>query len=298
VDVCPDGALETVSQNEELVDELHRNWKLWENLPETDDRFVNIANLEEGIGTLSSMMIQRKVYESMLGGDGACMGCGEKTNIHLVLAALNALMGPRVKTQVKKLSSMIEQLEGRARAIVAGDVDLTAAAEGKGEALNLDAEGQAHLRRLQAMTADLKDLVWRYEEGPSGRGRASLGMANSTGCTSVWASTYPYNPYPFPWVNHLFQDSPSIAVGLFEGHMRKMADGFRAVRRAEAELDGSYKSDETEAELHKLDWHDFTDDEFHLCPPIVAVGGDGAMMDIGFQNLSRLLASDKPVRVV
>ena len=35
-----------------------------------------------------------------------------------------------------------------------------------------------------------------------------------------------------------------------------------------------------------------------LCPPIVAVGGDGAMLDIGFQNLSRLLASGKPIRVV
>ena len=35
-----------------------------------------------------------------------------------------------------------------------------------------------------------------------------------------------------------------------------------------------------------------------LCPPIIAVGGDGAMLDIGFQNLSRLLASDKPVRVI
>ena len=28
------------------------------------------------------------------------------------------------------------------------------------------------------------------------------------------------------------------------------------------------------------------------------MGGDGAMLDIGFQNLSRLLASGKPIRVV
>ncbi|MGE5781015.1 MAG: thiamine pyrophosphate-dependent enzyme, partial [Hyphomicrobiales bacterium] len=42
----------------------------------------------------------------------------------------------------------------------------------------------------------------------------------------------------------------------------------------------------------------FTDEEFAMCPPIVAMGGDGAMLDIGFQNLSRLLASGKPIRVV
>ena len=45
-------------------------------------------------------------------------------------------------------------------------------------------------------------------------------------------------------------------------------------------------------------WQQFSDEEFALCPPLFAVGGDGAMMDIGFQNLSRLMASGKPLRVV
>jgi pyruvate-ferredoxin/flavodoxin oxidoreductase len=123
-------------------------------------------------------------------------------------------------------------------------------------------------------------------------------MANSTGCSSVWASTYPYNPYPFPWTNHLFQDSPSLAIGIFEGHMRKMADGFAAIRRAELLVDDRYDAKRDEDVLANLDWHTFTDDEFDLCPPIVAMGGDGAMLDIGFQNLSRLLASGKPIRVI
>ena len=86
----------------------------------------------------------------------------------------------------------------------------------------------------------MKDLKWRYEKGPSGRGRARMGFTNSTGCTSVWGATFPFNPYPFPWVSHLFQDAPSVAVGLFEGHMRKMADGFIAIRRAEKLLADSY----------------------------------------------------------
>ena len=123
-------------------------------------------------------------------------------------------------------------------------------------------------------------------------------MANSTGCSSVWGSTYPYNPYPFPWVNHLFQDSPSIAIGLFEAHMRKMADNFVAVRRAELLAAGAYDAARDEAALSNIDWKQFTDEEFALCPPIVSMGGDGAMLDIGLQNLSRLLASGKPIRVV
>jgi pyruvate-ferredoxin/flavodoxin oxidoreductase len=125
-----------------------------------------------------------------------------------------------------------------------------------------------------------------------------MGMANSTGCSSVWGSTYPYNPYPFPWANHLFQDSPSLAIGLFEGHMRKMADAFAEVRRAELLRSGDYDAARDEAMLSVLDWKQFTDEEFDLCPPIVSMGGDGAMLDIGFQNLSRLLASGKPIRVV
>jgi pyruvate-ferredoxin/flavodoxin oxidoreductase len=144
----------------------------------------------------------------------------------------------------------------------------------------------------------LQDLKWRYTEGPGGKGRAKMAMANSTGCSSVWGSTYPYNPYPFPWANHLFQDSPSLAIGIFEGHMRKMADGFAEVRRAELLASGEYDAERHEPELSELDWRRFTDDEFDLCPPIVSMGGDGAMLDIGFQNLSRLMASGKPIRVI
>ena len=77
-----------------------------------------------------------------------------------------------------------------------------------------------------------------------------------------------------------------------------MSDGFVAIRRAEAELAGEYDPEVHEPIFAKLDWRKFTDEEFHLCPPIFAVGGDGAMLDIGFQNVSRLMASGKPIRIV
>jgi pyruvate-ferredoxin/flavodoxin oxidoreductase len=162
----------------------------------------------------------------------------------------------------------------------------------------LEREKKETVARIHQAIETLKDLKWRYEKGPSGRGRARMGFANSTGCTSVWGATFPFNPYPFPWASHLFQDAPSVAVGLFEGHMRKMADGFVAVRRAQKLLNGRYDPEADEAVFADFDWQQFSDEEFALCPPLFAVGGDGAMMDIGFQNLSRLMASGKPVRVV
>lgn len=268
VEVCPDEALVTVRQDEDVLGQLRRNWTMWNALPDTKDEFINVSDVGEGIGVLSTLLLKKETYQSMVGGDGACMGCGEKTAVHLVVTAINAFMAPKVERRVAELDELIAALEAKP----ANDA-------------------------IRSALTQIKDLRWRYVEGPSGHGRARLAMANSTGCSSVWASTYPYNPYPFPWVNHLFQDSPSVAIGVFEGHMRKMADGIAAVRRARALADGSW-SEALEQELDALTWQGFTDDEFELCPPIIAMGGDGAMLDIGFQNLSRLLASGKPIRVV
>jgi pyruvate-ferredoxin/flavodoxin oxidoreductase len=299
VDVCADGALVTVKQDEEVVDQLRRNWAFWDRLPDTDDRYVNVSNIDEGIGVLSSLLLKKENYRSMVGGDGACMGCGEKTTVHLVTSTVEALMQPRVKRFVARLEGLLESLDRQARALLAADADLDLAAAARGTLdLPISEEKQTELSRLTRSIDTLKDLKWRYEAGPSGRGRANLGITNSTGCSSVWGATYPYNPYPFPWVNHLFQDAPSIAIGIFEGHMRKMADAFIAVRRAEKLLGGEYDEATDELFFEAFDWQQFTEEEFHLCPPLLTIGGDGAMLDIGFQNLSRLLASGKPLRVM
>jgi pyruvate-ferredoxin/flavodoxin oxidoreductase len=300
VDVCADGALVTVHQNEENLDQLRRNWKLWENLPDTSDRFINIRNLEEGIGVLPSLLLKKETYRTMAGGDGACMGCGEKTAVHLIVSTVESLMQPRVENFIGELEKLIDTLDKQARELLSADADLDLAAVAAGGVAEvpLDEEKRAQLKLYTDAIAALKDLLWRYTKGPSGQGRANMGISNSTGCSSVWGSTFPYNPYPYPWVNHLFQDSPSVAIGIFEGHMRKMANAFIAVRRGRLLASGEYDAAVHEPEFTALTWDEFTDEEFDLCAPIVAIGGDGAMMDIGFQNLSRLLASGKPIRVV
>ncbi len=299
VDVCPDDALITVKQTDAMVDKLRRNWALWKHLPDTPDRYINVRDIDEGIGVLSSLLLKKENYRSMLGGDGACMGCGEKTAVHLVLSAVNALMLPRVRRYVDRIDDLVRRLDHTARGLLASEANLDAVSDASGDiAIAVGPATKARVERINGIIRELNDLRWRYTEGPSGMGRATLGISNATGCSSVWGSTYPFNPYPFPWVNHLFQDAPSIAIGLFEGHMRKMADGFKAVRRAEIELDDAYDAATHVPFFEAFTWHDFTDEEFRLCPPIFAVGGDGAMLDIGFQNLSRLLASGKPIRVM
>ncbi len=45
-----------------------------------------------------------------------------------------------------------------------------------------------------------------------------------------------------------------MAMGIFEGHMAKMADGFKAVRMAEIELNGGYNKEKHEEFFTYFNW--------------------------------------------
>jgi len=89
-------------------------------------------------------------------------------------------------------------------------------------------------------------------------GAESIGVVASTGCNTVYGSTYPYNPYIVPWTNSLFENGPADAMGV----------------RARWDQRGWQK---------KRLW---------------VIGGDGAMYDIGLQSLSRMLASGMDIKVL
>jgi pyruvate-ferredoxin/flavodoxin oxidoreductase len=318
VEVCDDDALRPATQTEDSVKRLRETWDFWLDMPTTPEKYVRIDDIEEGIGALETLLLDKSNYLSFTSGDGACLGCAEKTVMHLFIATIEALMRPRIAKHLAHLDELIGKLERHIQLKLVGELDVGDAATmdrivsdigdrdvtlaGIAERMEQLSGGkpidQEWLHRVTQLVAKLKDLKWKYLEGTTGRGRSKMGMINSTGCTSVWGSTYPFNPYPFPWANHLFQDSSSMAMGVFEGHMTKMAEGFKAIRMAELELAGKYDPAEHDEFLTYFNWHQFTDDEWELCPPVVAVGGDGAMYDIGFQNLSRVMASGKPVKVL
>ncbi|ODB99633.1 pyruvate ferredoxin oxidoreductase [Candidatus Thiodiazotropha endoloripes] len=318
VTICEDDALVATHQDEAAIARMRDDWNFWLDLPTSDPSFNRIDDLDEKVGALQTLLMDKENYNSLSCGDGACLGCGEKTIIHLFTSTVTALMQPRVKQQIEKIDKLIEQLEQHIRLKLAEGVDLSSSKaiseamsgseesdltlSGLSENLDSDHEKTVIDREwLQSTTRlldELRDLKWRYTEGETNNGRAEMGIVNATGCTSVWGSTYPFNPYPFPWASHLFQDSPSVAMGLFEGHMRKMANGFATIRKAELELAGKYNAVEHGAFFQQFNWKQFNEEEWLLCPPVVSVGGDGAMYDIGFQNLSRALASGMPVKVL
>ena len=89
-------------------------------------------------------------------------------------------------------------------------------------------------------------------------GEKSVGIVAATGCNTVYGSTYPYNPYLVPWTNSLFENAPADAMGV-------------------------------RARWDQTGWRD---------KRLWVLGGDGAMLDIGFQSLSRMLASGMDIKVM
>jgi pyruvate/2-oxoacid:ferredoxin oxidoreductase beta subunit/ferredoxin len=89
-------------------------------------------------------------------------------------------------------------------------------------------------------------------------GPDSMGIVAATGCNSVFGATYPFNPYLVPWTNSLFENAATVAMGI------------------------------------RAAWNQAGHPERRLW----AMGGDGAMYDIGFQALSRMLASGEDIKVL
>lgn len=318
IKVCDDDALRPIIQTDGTVAELRKDWDFWTDLPNTPKKFNRIDDLEEKIGPLETMLLNKDAYLDFASGDGACLGCSEKSVVHLFVATVESLIQPRIEKHIAHLDDLIIKLEAHIQTKIMGtvnigDADMISKIISESHDSDLTMSGiakrvesekgtepidQDWLKNTTQTLANLKHLKWKYTDGTTGKGRSKMGMTNATGCTSVWGSTYPFNPYPFPWTNHLFQDCTSMAMGIFEGHMAKMADGFKAIRKAELELSGAYNPTTHDDFFTYFTWEQFTNEEWLLCPPVVALGGDGAMYDIGLQNLSRMMASGKPIKVI
>ena len=156
----------------------------------------------------------------------------------------------------------------------------------------------AWLDRVTRLLDGLRQLKDLYVPASGHKSRSTLGMAGVETPGRAWSSTYPHNPFPYPWAGGQGPEGPALAVGLFEGHMRKLTQGFRLVREAELELSGQYNPAVHEALLAGLDWRSFTDEEFGMCPPLIISGGDAALAASGGGPLMHLMSQGRPLKVL
>ena len=276
IDVCGPAALKEHEQDAALLSDLQERFDFLSKTPNTPERFVADA-LEDG-GEIKRLLLDRDNYYSTTGGHGGCRGCGEVTAIRLVMAANHAITDKRRHAHIAELEQLLAALEAKQKAVPAKD--------------------KARRERLADLIGRLEKRLYLYESGPTGNGPAGAVIANSTGCSSVYASTFPFNAYNDPWVNSLFQDAQPLAKGMFEGITAQSIDDVRALRLARLELDDAYVPDVHDGEMRYLSWDKFTPAEMALLPTVLTIGGDGATYDIGFGALSRILASNTPIKVL
>ncbi|MEI6622783.1 MAG: 2-oxoacid:acceptor oxidoreductase family protein [Actinomycetes bacterium] len=281
IEVCGPGSLSPQNQDENLLLTLQDRFEFMTSLPNTPARFLEDSTGPEG--DLKRLMLDRPNYYSTTGGHGACRGCGEVTAIRLVMATAHALGEQHRRAHQQELDTLLTGLHARL------------------DTLGLDED--ARRARILDLIPILERRLYTYEGGPTGNGPAPMVVANATGCSSVYASTMPYNSYIDPWVNSLFQDTAPLAKGIFEGICAQTTPDVRAMRLAALELaDGADTTDsaatEREHELRTLSWQHFTPEELRLLPTVLTIGGDGASYDIGFGAMSRILASDTPIKML
>ena len=276
VEVCGPGALVTHEQDAPIMKTLQERFDFMSKMPDTPERFVHDA-IEAG-GEIKRLLLDRSNYYSTTGGHGGCRGCGEVTAIRLVMATNHAITAKRRREHTVELDRLIGALQAKNSALPVSETERSA--------------------RIQGLIRALEKRLYLYEGGPTGNGPSGAVIANSTGCSSVYASTFPFNAYNDPWVNSLFQDAQPLAKGIFEGISAQSFGDIRALRQVRLELADAYDASEHDRELRLLSWDQFTPEELGLLPTVLTVGGDGATYDIGFGALSRILASNTPLKVL
>ncbi len=249
VEVCGPGALATQAQDAPLLGALQRSFEFMSKMPNTPERFV--AGATEPGGDIKRLLLDRANYYSTTGGHGGCSGCGEVTAIRLVMATNHAITDKRRRDHILELEQLLAGLNAKRAALAPADKRRSA--------------------RLAALIAALEKRLYLFEAGPTGNGPSGAVIANSTGCSSVYASTFPFNSYNDPWVNSLFQDAQPLAKGMFEGISAHTVADVRALRLARLELADAYEAQTHDPELRLLSWDQFSTQEIHLMPTVMTI---------------------------
>jgi pyruvate-ferredoxin/flavodoxin oxidoreductase len=276
IDVCGPGALVSREQDAALLSTLQARFEFMSKTANTPQRFV--ADAIASGGDIKRLFLDRGNYYSTTGGHGACRGCGEVTATRLVMSANHAITEKRRREHIRELESLLSRLEIKQAGVASLD--------------------RARAERIDKLISRLQTRLYLYESGPTGNGPSGTVVANATGCSSVYASTFPFNSFNDPWVNSLFQDAQPLAKGIFEGIAAQTVGDVRALRLAELELADAYDAKTHDQALRMLSWEQFSIKELGLMPTVITIGGDGATYDIGFGALSRILMSGTPLKIL
>ena len=269
--------------------------------------------------TLRNHLMVRSKYEALVSGDGACAGCGEKSALHAIASLTEAYMRPLYHAKAARMDALavelassgvsrLEQLSGtdpatyrrvqRAvrHALMNQGAETPEDAEARFDQLpplddvELIAALVEVLRHDAHAHRDLQAIDGRLPNGMS-----VMAMGAHTGCNTVYGSTPPNNPHPYPWMNSLFQDGATVTWMFGESfimdHARRSVVPERLGRLI---LDRGGLDEQGLFHLTHMTDAVMSEQEVRELPKAWAVGGDGGMGDIGFQNVSKVILQNRP----
>ncbi len=330
VQVCGEhDALRMTRETEDLNAELTTAQIFSRLLPDTPQKFLGLYNDADAANSreaaLRNHLMVRRNYEALVSGDGACAGCGEKSVLRALASTTEAYMRPIYHKKADRIRAKADRLDKEGAQKIAAlktacpteyallrktvaHVIMGLGGEDEKDTAKRIADYEAKHgpitddQLLHNLGAVLKQDAFNHRDFQSIEGRRANGMSvmmmgASTGCNTVYGSTPPSNPHPYPWMNSLFQDGSTIswlmAESLILNHSRRSVV---PERLTDALLDRTDKI-VTEADYFTythLDDALMTEQEIRELPKMWVVGGDGALGDIGFQNVSKVMLQNRP----
>jgi pyruvate-ferredoxin/flavodoxin oxidoreductase len=330
VTACGDhNALKMVAETEEVNAEHMTGTHFLDLLPDTSQKYLGLYNAEKPAdsktATLRNMLMVRSTYDALVSGDGACAGCGEKSVLRSIAAVTEAYMRPVFHAKSDRFLAKAGEVEKTGVAKLAvlkarnlDEYDLLRQAIAH-LILGLGGEDEADTRAriaaheakhgpisdaelVEAIAAVLLTEAFNHKnlqpvDGRLANGMSVMAMAAHTGCNTVYGSTAPNNPHPYPWMNSLFQDG--VTVGWLMGESFIVDHARRSVipeRLADILLTSDPDVIDEEQYYRLTHFTDalMTDQEIVEMPKVWVVGGDGGIGDIGYQNTSKVMLQNRP----
>ena len=311
--VCVPAAMTIQAPDTESLHQACLASRAFERLPATPLESIQRARTHPEVGTTAATLLSSSIARPISGGDGAEPGSGAGI---VLRASLGLTAFHRSQTHSGYLSAVQTATEGLtglirgllADALPADDLDTLA------HALETNSDTEANLNSLIETAKDnagsgldtrrlgrLVDLARRLDtlgrrltEGREQLGRAAMGLVLTDGDFAA----FPYNPFPVPVVLDPAGDGAQLAAGLLEGQLRQAVSDLVLLRKAELELSHPEDAVRLGAELEGLTWRKLDAAEHTRCPALWLVGDAGSLGGRGLAQLTSLLASDLPVKIL
>ncbi|MCW8932696.1 MAG: hypothetical protein OQL19_20975 [Gammaproteobacteria bacterium] len=296
--------------------QLKQQWKIWQQTPDTSSATIERLLNEKTIDAGAALMMSRYNAFALSGGDHGELASGEKIAMRHLLSATEYHQQPLLHQFISELDKLRNEIKQEINAslsealptdnlahlseklsdVKTRQVDLNALLEQSSQVMDTSSIDAVRTHQLVKLVLELNDLHWKLSEGSYGIGRSRYSLCITSSSIASWAGTFPYNPFHVPVNIDVTGESAQVAAGLIQGQIKDVLAAVSLLRQAKASINPRYAK-ETE-KLDDLEWSDLNDDEKHLCPPLFLVGGDDLLGSHGFSQISLLLNSSYPIKII